>query len=45
MNFTELSAAVLDLRNSLRSFIGEKALSELTIRTPASNSDEASFFA
>ena len=43
MNFTELNAAVIDLRNSLRSFVGEKALSELTIRAPASDSDEASF--
>ena len=43
MSFIELSAAVLDLRNSLRSFVGEKALSELTIRTPAGDSDEASF--
>ncbi len=44
MAFIELSAAVHDLRNSLRSTVGEEALRELTIRVPAGESDEASFF-
>lgn len=44
MTFIELNAAVVDLRNSLHSFVGEGVLSELTIRTPAADGDEASFF-
>ena len=43
MAFSELNAAVVDLRNSLRSFVGDSALEEITVRPPAGDSDEASF--
>ena len=43
MTFSELNAAVVDLRNSLRSFVGDSALEEVTVRPPAGDSDEASF--
>ena len=43
MTFSELNAAVVDLRNSLRSFVGDGALEEITVRPPARDSDEASF--
>ena len=43
MTFSELNAAVVDLRNSLRSFVGDGALEEITVRPPAGDSDEASF--
>lgn len=41
--FVQLNAGVADLRSSLRSFVGERALSEVTIRPPAGQADEASF--
>ena len=41
--FLELNAGVADLRSSLRSFVSERALSEVTIRPPAGQADEASF--
>ena len=43
MKFTELNAAVVELRNLLCSFVDDKAISEITIRPPAGESDEASF--
>lgn len=43
MKFAELNAGVADLRNSLRSFVGENALGEITVRPPAGDGDEASF--
>ena len=43
MTFAALNAAVADLRNSLRSFVGEDALGEITVRPPAGDGDEASF--
>lgn len=41
--FATLNAAVADLRTSLRSFVSEDALSEITVRPPAGDGDEASF--
>ena len=43
MRFAELNAAVVELRRSLRSFVGETALGEIHIRPPARENDEASF--
>ncbi len=43
MRFAELDAAVVELRRSLRSFVGETALGEIHIRPPARENDEASF--
>ena len=43
MSFTALNAAVADLRNSLRSFVGQDAISEINVRPPARDGDEASF--
>ena len=43
MSFSELNAAMSDLRNSVRSFVGEEALGEITARPPAGDADEASF--
>ena len=43
MNFAELNTAVVELRHSLRSFVGGKELSEITIQPPAGDNDEASF--
>ena len=43
MTFAALNAAVTDLRNSLRSFVGEDAVGEITVRPPAGDGDEASF--
>lgn len=43
MNFLELNAAVTDLRNVLRTFVGPNALAEINIRPPASSVGEASF--
>jgi hypothetical protein len=43
MTFAELNAAVADLRTALRSFVGENALGEVTVRPPAGDNDEASF--
>ena len=41
--FATLNAAVADLRNFLRSFVGPNALSDISVRPPAGESDEASF--
>lgn len=43
MKFAELNAGVADLRTSLRSFVGDRALEEITVRPPAGDGDEASF--
>ena len=43
MQFAELNAAALELRRSVRSFVGEDALGEIHIRPPARENDEASF--
>ena len=43
MRFAELNAAVVELRRSLLSFVGEHALGEIHIRPPARENDEASF--
>ena len=43
MRFAELNAAVVELRHSLRSFVGETALDEIHIGPPARENDEASF--
>lgn len=43
MTFAALNAAVVDLRNSLTSFAGGKALAEITVRPPSRDNDEASF--
>jgi len=43
MTFAELNAQVTDMRNSLRSFVGANALTEVTVRPPANDGDEASF--
>ena len=43
MTFTSVNAAVTELWNSLRSFVGEAAVNEITIRPPADEDDEASF--
>ena len=43
MKFAALNAAVVDLRNSLRSFVGEDAISEITVRPPVGEGDETSF--
>ena len=43
MTFAGLNAAFVDLRNSVRSFVGDNALQEITIRPPASDGDELSF--
>jgi len=43
MKFAALNAAVADFRNSLRTFVGEDAVSEITVRPPANEGDEASF--
>lgn len=43
MTFAALNAAVVDLRNSLRSFVGEDAVSEITVRPPVGEGDEISF--
>ena len=43
MTFVRLNATVADLRSSLCSFVCEDALSEITIRPPAGEADEASF--
>ena len=42
MQFVELNAEVANLRRSLRIFVGERALEEITIQAPV-NDDEASF--
>ena len=43
MKFTELNAAVVELRNLLCSFVDDKAIGEIIIRPPVDESDEASF--
>ena len=43
MTFLELNSAVNDLRKSLTNFVDERALSEITVRPPVGNCDEASF--
>lgn len=43
MTFALANAAVAELWSSLRSFIGESAVSEITVRPPAREGDEASF--
>lgn len=43
MTFAELNAVVTDLRLALRSFVGESALGEVTVRPPANDDTEASF--
>ena len=43
MKFDVLNAAVVELRNSLRSFVGEAAIAEITVAPPAGNDDETSF--
>jgi len=43
MTFQALYANVTDLRNSLRVYVGENALPEISVRPPANNDDEASF--
>ena len=43
MQFTELNAAFVELRNSLGSFVGENALHEINIKPPADNHGEVSF--
>ena len=43
MNFAVLNAAVVELRNSLRSFVGEAALAEVTVAPPSGHDDETSF--
>ena len=44
MTFGALNAAVTDLRNVLRAFVGGEALREINVRPPAGGADEASFF-
>ena len=43
MSFAVLNAAAVELRNSLRSFVGERAIDEVTVAPPASQDDEISF--
>lgn len=43
MSFPILNAAVVELRNSLRSFVDESAITEITVAPPAGNEDEVSF--
>ena len=43
MTFATLNATVVELRNSLRSFVGEDAIAEITIAPPARQEDETSF--
>ena len=43
MRFLSVNASVTDLWNSLRSFVGDSAVSEITARPPAGEDDEASF--
>ena len=43
MSFAALNASAVDLRNSLRSFVGEGAFDEVTVAPPASQDDETSF--
>lgn len=43
MTFASANAAVAELWSSLRSFVGKSAVSEITVRPPAGEDDEASF--
>ena len=43
MSFSELNAAAVRLRRSLRNYVGENALNEIHARPPAGEDDEASF--
>lgn len=43
MSFADLNASFGDLRDGLRAQVGNSAISELLIRPPASEADEASF--
>ena len=43
MTFASANAAVVELWSSLRSFIDRSAVSEITVRPPAGEGDEASF--
>ena len=43
MTFAALNASVVDLRNALRSTLGEDALPDITVRPPSGDRDEASF--
>lgn len=43
MSFVRLNAAAVELRNSLRSFVGESAMAEVTVAPPASDDDEIAF--
>ena len=43
MIFSQLNADVVDLRSSLRSFVGEHAIREITVRPPADDNSEISF--
>ena len=43
MTFASVNAAVLDLTNSLRAFVGKGAIGDITVRPPSGERDEASF--
>ena len=43
MVFSQLNASVVDLRSSLRSFVGEHAIREITVRPPEGDDSEVSF--
>lgn len=43
MSFPILNAAAIELRNSLRSFVGAAAMEEITVAPPAGDQDEISF--
>ena len=43
MSFVALNAAAVELRNSLRSFVGESAIAEVTVAPPAGDDDEIAF--
>lgn len=43
MTFASVNAAVVDLTNSLRAFVGEDAIGDITVRPPSGERDEASF--
>ena len=43
MTFSSLNAAVMDLRNVLRTFVGPDALGEINLRPPVGEDSEASF--
>ena len=43
MSFPVLNAASVELRNSLRSFVGATAIEEVTVAPPAGDQDEVSF--